>query len=385
MKYRNVETLLVHAGAAAGQARGAVGTPIFQTTTFGEADREAGVRYTRLGNGPNQVVLEARLAALAGADDALVTASGMAAIATTLLTLLGPGQRVLVQRGVYGGTSMLLQQDLERLGIACDIAPNDDPHTWDAAIQPETRAIFVEAITNPLLRIIDHTAVVALARRHELVAVIDATFASPMNFQPLALGFDLEIHSMSKYLNGHTDVIAGVVMGRQDLVSRVRATFRNFGPALDPHAAFLVERGLKTLALRVRHQNASATGLARFLATQPAVAAVHYPTLEDAAPPPHITAHFKGFGGVLAFAPKGGGSAAEAVLRALRIATWAPSLGGSETLVTRPAGTSHAGLSPEARAALGIHDGLIRVACGLEGLDDLIADFDDALRTVQAS
>ena len=379
MKYRNVETLLVHAGAECGQAHGAVGTPIFQTTTFAEADSPVGVRYTRLGNGPNQVVLEARLAALAGADEALVTASGMAAIATTLLALLEPGKRLLVQRGIYGGTSMLLQQDLTRLGIACDTVPGDDPNAWDAAVHPDTRIVFVEAITNPLLRIIDHAAVVAFARRHGLIAVIDATFASPVNFRPLALGFDLEIHSMSKYLNGHTDVIAGVVMGQAALISRLRTSYRNLGPALDPHAAFLVERGLKTLALRVRHQNASAAGLAHFLATHPAVEAVYYPGVAPNTPPPSMASHFDGFGGVLAFAVRGGGAAAEAVLRALRIATWAPSLGGSETLVTRPAGTSHAGLTPEARAALGIHDGLVRVACGLEGLDDLVADFAQAL------
>ena len=380
MSSHSLATLVVHGGRM--EIEGAVSTPIFQTSTYlsdaAPAPGYDAVRYSRLSNGPGHLVLHRRLALVTGTEDALVCASGMAAISGTLLGLVSAGERVLFQRGLYGGTQMLAGADLARLGIGVDLAPSDDVSTWRAAIQPGTRVIYVEAITNPLVRVIDLTAVVALAREVGALAVIDATFASPVNLRPTDLGFDLEVHSATKYLNGHTDVIAGVVAGKKTLVDIVRRAQNHLGGSLDPHACFLLERGLKTLPLRVRQQNANALALARALSTHPAVTRVHQPALDpERFVPAAVRAAFSGYGGVLAFEVEP--TLAERALARLEIARHAPSLGGTETLVTRPAVTSHAGLSAAEREALGIHDAVVRVACGIEAAEDLIADFAQAL------
>ncbi len=254
-----LETLLVHGAARAFE--GALVTPIFQTSTFGAApspadlERYDAVRYTRLSNGPQHLVLHERLALVTGQERALTCASGMAAIATTLATH-ARGGRVFFQRGLYGGTQGLARDHLPALGVACDIADSDDVATWEP--RPGTRVIFVEAISNPLLAVLDLPAVVALARKVGALAVIDATFASPINLRPAELGFDLELHSATKYMNGHSDLIAGVVCGRAELVAAIQSTQNHLGACLDPRAAFLLERGLKTMAFRVRAQNANA-------------------------------------------------------------------------------------------------------------------------------
>lgn len=376
------ETLAVHGARPEPGIEGAVATPIFQSSTYVTGpDRDASydaVRYSRLSNGPNQLVLQRRLALLTGAERAIVCASGMGAISATLLTLVAPGERIFFQRVLYGGTRTLASGELPRLGIGCDVAPDDDVSSWRDAIQPGTKVIYVEAIANPLVTVIDLPAVVALAKEVGACTVIDATFASPVNLEPIALGFDVEVHSATKYLNGHSDVIAGVVAGRDELVSRILSLQNHLGASLDPHACFLLERGLKTLPLRVRQQNANALALARHLVQHPAVSRVHYPGLDpERLVPAAVRGAFSGYGGVLAFevTPE----RAERFVTSVSLALHAPSLGGPETLVTRPATTSHLGMSPEARAALGIHDGLVRVACGIEAADDLIADFDRAL------
>ena len=375
-----IETIAVHGAHA--ELEGAVATPIFQTSTYrtGSSANSSydNVRYTRLSNGPGHLILQRRLALLAGTEAALVCASGMAAISASLIALVAPGERIFFQRGLYGGTQMLAAHDLPRFGIGCDLAPSDDVATWRAAIQPGTRILYVEALSNPLVTVIDLAAVVALAHELGALAVIDATFASPINLRPATLGFDLEVHSATKYLNGHSDVIAGVVAGHAELVARVLTTQNHLGGCLDPHACFLLERGLKTLPLRVRQQNANALALATFLAAHPAVTRVHYPGLDPARlVPAAVRDAFAGYGGVLSFevAP----ALAEALLGRLELALHAPSLGGPETLVTRPATTSHVGLSSSERAAIGIHEGVVRVACGIEAAIDLIADFDQAL------
>lgn len=383
MSGMKLETLAVHGARAADDAAfgGAVATPIFQTSTYLSGSRDPSydaVRYSRLSNGPQHLLLHRRLALLAEAEAALVCASGMAAISASLLALAAPGERIFFQRGLYGGTQMLASHDLPRFGIACDLAPSDDVATWRDAIQPGTRILYVEAISNPLVRVIDLAAVVALAHEIGALAIIDATFASPANLRPATLGFDLEVHSATKYLNGHSDVIAGVVAGKAALVQRVLTMQNHLGGALDPHAAFLLERGIKTLALRVRQQNANALALAQFLATHPAVHAVHYPGLDPARyVPATVREAFAGYGGVLSFEVDA--ARAEHLTGALELALHAPSLGGPETLVTRPALTSHLGLSAAARAELGIHDGLVRVACGIEAATDICADFAQAL------
>jgi cystathionine beta-lyase/cystathionine gamma-synthase len=378
-----IETRLIHAGRPSHQSgpafEGAIVTPIFQTSTYHDATEAAGpydaVRYTRLSNGPQHLVLHERLAALTGCERALTSASGMAAISATLLAL---GGRVFCSRHLYGGTMRLVTHELPRLGVHCDLASGDDIAAWRDEIHPDTRVLYVEAISNPTNVVLDLPAVVALGNELGLVTVIDSTFASPINLLPAQLGFDLEIHSATKYLNGHSDVIAGVVAGRADLIGQILPLQNHLGGSLDPHALFLLERGLKTLALRVRHQNASALTLARALAAHPAVTMTTHPGLHPTRIPTSMRSHLRGFGGMFSF-DVGDGARAVRVLGALRIATHAPSLGGPETLVTRPVATSHVSMALSHREALGIGEGLIRVSVGLEHVDDLIADFTEAL------
>ena len=248
-------------------------------------------------------------------------------------------------------------------------------------MRPNTKAIYVETMTNPLLGVPKLREIVDFARNHRILAIIDNTFASPMNFRPLDWGFDLSLHSCTKYLNGHSDIVAGAVIGRGDLIGRVIHRLNHLGGTLDPHACFLLHRGIKTLAVRVRQQNQSALRIAQFLEGHQAVGKVNYPGLESH--PGHRRARelFDGFGGMLSFELVGGVDAADRFIRRTTLPTLAPSLGGVESLITRPATTSHAGLSPEERMAAGISDGLIRFSVGIESTDDLIEDFDRALGT----
>ena len=376
-----IETLAVHAGERRPGPEGSLVFPIFQGTVY-SVTPGAGyddISYIRLSSTPSQRYLHDKLAALEGAEAALATSSGMAALSTTLLALLGRGDHILAQECLYGGTHGLLSRDAEHLGFDYTHVDAQRPDTWKAALRPNTRLFLVETIANPLMRVPRLREVVSFAREHRLLTLIDNTFASPVNFRPLAAGFDLAFHSATKYLNGHSDLVAGCVVGRRELVERVRKTLNHFGGSLDPHAGFLLARGLKTLALRVRAQNVNASGLARFLAGHPKVLAVNYPGLETH--PDHAQAreHLTGFGGMLSFRPAGGVPSVERLLAALRLAFVAPSLGGIETLVTRPAQTSHAGLSAAERERVGITDDLIRVSCGIEATEDLVQDFAAAL------
>jgi cystathionine gamma-synthase/cystathionine gamma-lyase/cystathionine beta-lyase len=365
-----LDTLAVHAGSP--RVLGAIAHPIFQSATFASEE----VIYGRYSNTPTHAHLHAKLAAIQGAEAALVTASGMAAISAVLLTHVRPGDRILAPPALYGGTLGLLARELARLDVAVDELPLEAADTWPSRVRDRTRLVYVESLSNPLLVPTDLVAVATFAREHGLVSVVDNTFLSPVNCRPLGLGIDLEIHSATKYLNGHSDLVAGCVAGTAAHVGLVAATARHLGGSLDAHACFLLERGLKTLGLRVRAQNATAARLAAALARHAAVGRVHYPT--DSSAPPALRPHVSGWGGVLAF-ELARPERVDAVLAALRLLTVAPSLGGVETLVTLPARTSHAGLSPEARRAMGISDGLVRVAVGVEDADDLLADLTTAL------
>ena len=380
--YRHIETQLVHAGEPSPRIAGAVEMPIFQSATYEYAGEGSyhDVRYLRINNTPSQLALHAKLAVLEGGEAALVTSSGMAAISTTLLTVLAPGDHLLAQSGLYGGTHDLVAAEFPRLGIERDFLDADRRDTWAALLRPNTRAIYVEAMTNPLLEVADLEGIVQFAREHGLISIIDNTFATPVNFRPLAAGFDLCLHSATKYLNGHTDIVAGAVIGRTETIERIRHRANHLGGSLDPHAAFLLKRGLKTLALRVRYQNDSTQRIAQFLQAQPAVVRVNYPGLESH--PRHARARrlFAGYGGVLSFELQGGERQAEDFARRVRIPAVAPSLGGVQTLLTRPATTSHAGLPREERLRLGISDGLLRLSVGIEATDDLLEDFGRALR-----
>lgn len=377
-----IETKLIHAGEPEPRIAGAVAMPIFQSSTFEYAGESSyhDIRYIRLNNTPNHLALNQKLAAIENAEAALVTASGMAAISTTLLTLLGSGDHLLAQECLYGGTLDLITQDFPRLGIEVDLVDADEPGSWTKKLRRNTRAFYVEPMTNPLLQVGDLKGAVEFARKHDLVSIIDNTFATPINFQPCALGFDLSLHSATKYLSGHDDIVAGAVIGRRDLVDKVAHLLNHLGGCLDPHACFLLNRGLKTLAVRVRYQNESALKIAQFLERQDAVASVRYAGLQSHPRHRRALELFSGFGGVLSFELSGGVETAEKFIRGLRFVQNAPSLGGVETLLMRPAVTSHAGVAAEERRRVGITDGLIRLSVGLEATDDLIDDLDQALK-----
>lgn len=379
---KRLDTQLVHAGEPEPRYGGAVTMPVFQSSTFeyGGQGRYDDVRYLRLSNSPNHEVLHRKLAAIEGGEAALVTASGMAAISAAFLTVLRPGDHVLAQATLYGGTHDLVTDMLVRWGVHHDFIDAEDPRGWAAALRPTTRAIYVEALTNPLLEVADLPAVAGFAREHGLVSLIDATFATPVLLRPIALGFDLVLHSATKYLNGHSDIVAGAVIGRARLVEDVRHTLNLLGGSLDPHACFLLHRGLKTLGVRVRQQCATALAVAQALHAHPRVTRVCYPGLPSH--PGHARAKellHGGFGAMLSFELEGGVAATERLFSRMRLPIDAPSLGGPESLVTRPAQTSHAGLDPEVRRAMGIGDGLVRMSVGLEDAGDLIADLQQAL------
>jgi cystathionine beta-lyase/cystathionine gamma-synthase len=378
---QHIATKLIHAGEPEPRVSGAVVMPIFQSATF-EYSGQTGdhdLTYIRLNNTPNHLALHRKLAALENGEAALVTSSGMAAIATSLLTVLASGDHFLAQDSLYGGTHDLITKDLPSFGITVDFIDADDPGSWKAKLRPTTKAIYVETMTNPLLHVADLDAVAAFARAHGLVSLIDNTFASPLNFRPLERGFDLSLHSCTKYLNGHSDLVAGAVIGRSPLVAAITRRLNHLGGSLDPHACFLLHRGIKTLVVRLTYQNASALRLAEFLERHPAVERVNYPGLVSH--PRHQRAHvlLSGYGGVLSFELAGGVDAADHFIARTTLPISAPSLGGVETLITRPATTSHAGLAPEVRRRLGISDRLIRLSVGLEATEDLLDDLSRAL------
>jgi cystathionine beta-lyase/cystathionine gamma-synthase len=380
---KGLDTKLIHAGEPEQRIGGAVTLPIFQSSTYEYSGQTSyhDLRYIRLNNTPNHLALHTKLAMLENADAALVAGSGMAAISVTLLTAVGGGGHLLAQDCLYGGTHDLLTQEFPSIGIEVDFIDGDDPTSWREMIRPHTKAIYVEAISNPLMQVGDLQAASEFASEHGLLSIIDNTFASPVNFRPSEIGFDLSLHSATKYLNGHTDIVAGAVIGRGELIGEITRKLNHLGGVLDPHACFLLQRGLKTLGVRVRHQNESALRIARFLEQHPRVTRVNYPGLESH--PNHLRACelFDGFGGVLSFELEGDARAADRFIANVTIPICAPSLGGVETLITRPATTSHSGMTANDRARAGIGDGLVRLSVGLESCDDLIEDFEIALRT----
>jgi cystathionine beta-lyase/cystathionine gamma-synthase len=379
--FKSIDTKLIHAGEPTPRILGAVSMPIFQSAMFeysGEKDYHD-LKYIRLNNTPNHVALHEKLAALENAESALVTSSGMSAISTALLAVLSTGNHLLVQDCLYGGTHDFVTRDLETFGISYDFIDADKPQSWKEKLRPNTKAIYVETMTNPLLQVADHGRVVEFAKQHGLTSLIDNTFASPVNFRPPEHGYDLSLHSCTKYLNGHSDIVAGAVIGRAELVERVKHKLDHLGGSLDPHACFLLHRGMKTLALRVRFQNMSALKIATYLENHSAIQRVNYPGLETH--PQHARARklFDGYGGMLSFEVKGGVQRAKEFMKKTSLPAIAPSLGGVETLLTLPAETSHSGMRREDRLALGITDGLVRMSVGIEAPEDIIQDFETAL------
>ena len=335
--------------------------------------------YPRYFNVPNQRAVAAKVAALEGGEAAVVFGSGMAAISTLLFAHLKPGDHALFQADLYGGTFHFVAEELTSFGVQISFART--LAEFGSAVRPNTRVIYVESPSNPLLRCVDLAAVAALARKHGALSAIDNTFATPINQNPVQLGINAVVHSATKYLNGHSDINAGVVVASEPVAAKVSHFAINHGGTLDAHACYQLERGLKTLSLRVARQNENAGRLARFLQGHPAVARVNYPGLPSH--PDHEVAarQMRGFGGMLSFElvqP----AEVEKVLQRFQIATPALSLGGVETLVCVPARTSHRALSAEERQTAGISDGLIRVSVGIEDVEDLIEDFRQALPAV---
>lgn len=372
-------TRAVHSGEGPRGVHDPVVNPIVLSTTFmSEPDGEGPVLYQRYGNAPNHVLVEARLAALEGADDAVVVGSGMAAMSLAVISVVSAGDHIVATEAIYGGTRGLLEKELPRFGIETTFVDLSSP-SWTDAFRPNTRLLIGESPSNPLLRVLDLRPIADEAHARGAVMIVDSTFASPVNARPLEHGVDLVMHSATKYLAGHSDVTAGVIAGSRARVNAVRDRAKVWGPTLDPHAVWLLERGIKTLALRMERHNANGIAVAAWAETQPGIARVHYPGL--ASHPDHAVAKqvLDGFGGMVGLELAGGGEAAARFVRALKVAKLAPSLGGVETLISEPRYTSHAGMSPERRAANGIRDGFIRVSLGIEDAHDIIADFEQAL------
>ena len=351
---------------------------------FMQREIERPEEYGRYGN-PTVAAVEAKLAALEGGGEdgyaAVLMASGMAAITTTLLAMLRAGQHVIFTADVYRKTRLFARSYLAKFGVHFDIV---EPRleAIEAVVRDETKIIFTEAPTNPYLRVVDLDGVVALAKSRRIKTIIDATFATPINMRPCSLGVDLVIHSTTKYLGGHNDLLGGVVIGRAGLVSAIRDQVGTLGAVCDPHNAFLLGRGLKTLALRVERHNHSALALARMLEEHPKIEQVWYPLLESHADYAHAHRYLRGGGGVISFEVRGGLEAGTRLVDATQIPKLAPSLGGVESLIEQPALMSFYDQGPEGRAALGIREGLIRFAVGIEDLDDLRADLLAALESV---
>lgn len=386
-------TQAVHAGEQRFRAHHSLTVPIVQSAVYtfqtsadlvaytedrlfwDEPERE---EYGRYGN-PTVRALEAKLAELEGAQDAIAVSSGMSAVTATLLLLLQPGQHFILTDNCYHSTFEFSQSFLKRYGIACTLAPFGDYAAIEAAIRPETRLIFSESPTNPFMRCLDFERLVAIARRHNVLTVVDSTFATPYNVRPLQFGVDLVIHSLTKYLSGHNDVMAGAVAGRYDLTTPLRQMQGLFGALIAPQTAYLILRGIKTLALRVERQNSSGLAIARFLEGQPKVRRLWYPFLESHPDYTIAKATLRGAGGVVSFEIDGDADRAHCFIDALRIPTIGPSLGGVESMVSPLAVMGYAAVPPEERLAIGIRDELVRLCLGVEETDDLIADLTQAL------
>jgi len=373
-------TLAIHAGAEGREADAAVVHPLYQSVNFiQEIGTGDGLRYPRYGNAPNAELVQSRMAAIEGAEGAVLLGSGMGATACALLALLRPGDHLLASSWIYGGATQLLTKEFAALGINVTLVDPSETRIWRKKLRKETRAIFLETPVNPSCRVIDLKPVSYVTKECGIALVVDSTFASPINLRPIEHGADVVIHSATKYLNGHHDVLAGIVCGTAPYVEEVRQKMIMWGQAPDPFAAWLLERGLKTLDVRVQRHNTNAQRVAEWCAERPEIRRVHYPGLADH--PDHEIAKrmMDGFGGMMAIELAGGARAAERFLRKLKIFRHAPSLGGVDSLVSEPRFTSHAHLSSEQRAAAGIPDGFLRLSIGIEDANDLIGDIEQAL------
>lgn len=383
-------TLAVHAGEAPCAATGALDTPIYQSTTFVSADADEmaavygeekpGYMYTRYGN-PTIHALEAKLAALEGGEAALATASGMAAVSTAILGYVKEGDHVVAARSLYGATYNFLNRKLPRMGASATFVESTRVEDFDRAIKPNTRLIYFETPSNPVLDVVDIAGVAALARAHGIPTMLDNTFASPALQQPLRLGVTVSVHSATKYLCGHGDAMGGAIIGPRDYISLlVHEVIRDFGGVISPFNAWLILRGIRTLHLRMPAHCSNARQIAEFLASHTKVGHVNYPGLPSH--PGHAVARkqMSDYGAMISFEAKGGYQAGKQVMDGVKLFARAASLGDTRSLIVHPASTSHRAVPAEDRRAIGITDGLVRLSVGVEAAADLIADLDQALQ-----
>lgn len=379
----HIGTLAVHGGAQAStrDVDAPVAAPLFQSVNYiQEIGSNEGLRYPRYGNAPNAEVVQRRMAALERAEASVLLASGMGATACALLALLRPGDHLVASSWIYGGTRALLQQEFMALGIEVSLVDPMETRVWRKAIRKHTRVIFLETPVNPTCRVLDLQAIGLVTQQAGIALVVDATFASPVNFRPLEHGADVSIHSATKFLNGHHDVLGGVVSGTAPYIEEVRRKMTLWGQAPDPFAAWLLERGLKTLEVRVMRQNANAARIAEWCEHRKDIRRVTYPGL--ASHPDHDVAArlLDGYGGMLSIELAGGAKATDRFLRRLKVFRHAPSLGGVDSLASEPRFTSHADMTAEQRARIGVPDGFVRLSVGIEDVEDLLADLEQALR-----
>ena len=385
------ETKAVRGGTSLHKKNAPLRTPIYQTSTFEVTDMQEQVRatptdsyYTRYGN-PTNTAAENAIAELEGTDAALLFSSGMAAITTSIFSLVKADDHIVAQRDIYGGVLKFLSQWLPKLGIETTFVDTNDIEQHERAIRPNTKIIHIESPTNPTVRVVDLEKIAALAHKHGLISTIDSTFATPINCRPAEWGIDLVLHSGTKYFGGHSDLMCGIAAGRSDLIEQIHHTRTILGGCMDPHAAFLLLRGIKTLAVRVQRQNESALRIAQFLSQHPKVARVHYPGQKDH--PDHAIAkkQLTGGGGMLSIEVEGSGADACRVAEALNLFTLAPSLGGVDSLVTIPVLTSHYLIDPSVLKTMGVTEQMIRLSVGIEHVDDLIADLEKGLAVLTST
>lgn len=385
---RRPETAAVRGASEMQKKNGPVAPEIYQTSTFEVADNEEQIRvtttdryYTRWGN-PTITLAEQTVAALEGTEAALVFASGMGAITTTILSLLKAGDHIVAQRDLYGGVTKFFSEWLPKLGIETTLVDTTEYEQHARAIRPNTKLLYLESPTNPALRIVDMKKMAALARQQRLISMIDSTFGTPINQHPAEYGIDLVMHSGTKYLSGHADLTCGVISGRRDLIEQVGETRKTLGNCMDPHAAWLLIRGLKTLAVRVARQNENALRVAEFLEQHAKVRRVHYPFLKSHPQYAIVRQQMSGGSGMVTFEVDGSGEDARRVSEAMKLFTLATSLGGVESLVSIPVLTSHAMISAEQRAQMGVTEQMVRLSVGIESVEDQIEDLERALEAV---
>ncbi len=385
-------TKSVHEAEPLDERTGSMTTPIYETSTFGFSRAEdvpiavggfgeKGYTYSRWDN-PTVVTLEKKLASMEHAGAGAAFSSGMAAISTSLFAFLRKGVHALGIKDLYGGTYAMLHDILPEIGFETTLVESSDFGALERGVKKSTRIVYIESPTNPTLKIVDIQRAAKLAHSNGAVLMVDNTFASPINQNPMDLGADVVLHSVTKYINGHADLIAGAAVASKDNIHSIKMMRRDFGGTLDPIPAFLILRGMKTMAIRVRQQNATAMVLAEYLSTHRKVSKVHYPGLKTH--PQHQLAkkQMKGFGGMLSFEVKGTTKDAMKFTESLKVATLAASLGGVETLVSQPYNMTHTQMSAEERAATGIPENLVRVSVGIEDAEDLVEDFRRALAAV---